>query len=120
MFELDICVTKDGKLVVHHDTNLKRTCGVDKLINELNSDELPTMADEYESFGGGGVIKTQKNKILFLEELFEQFPEMPMNIDLKTPTDVAITEFDRLVRKFKREHMTVWGAIDSARNERMR
>jgi lysophospholipase D len=38
MFELDICVTKDGKLVVHHDTNLKRTCGVDKLINELTSD----------------------------------------------------------------------------------
>jgi glycerophosphoryl diester phosphodiesterase len=37
MFELDICVTKDGKLVVHHDTNLKRTCGVDKHITELNA-----------------------------------------------------------------------------------
>ncbi len=45
---------------------------------------------------------------------------MPMNIDLKTPTDVAITEFDRLVRKYKREHITVWGAIDSGRNEQMR
>jgi hypothetical protein len=61
-------------------------------------------------------MKTQRNKLPLLEELFEQFPEMPMNIDLKTPTDVAITEFDRLVRKFKREHTTVWGAIDSARN----
>ena len=43
-----------------------------------------------------------------------------MNIDLKTPTEEAIFELDRLVRKFKREHVTVWGAIDSARNERMR
>lgn len=71
------------------------------------------MAEEYQSFGGGGVVKTQRNKLLPLEELFEEFPDLPMNIDLKTPTDTAITEFDRLVRKYKREHITIWGAMDS-------
>lgn len=29
MFELDVCLTKDGKLVVHHDARLTRTCGSD-------------------------------------------------------------------------------------------
>jgi glycerophosphoryl diester phosphodiesterase len=28
MFEMDVCCTKDGILVVHHDHDLKRTCGV--------------------------------------------------------------------------------------------
>lgn len=30
MFELDVCLTKDKKLVVHHDSSLSRTCGVSK------------------------------------------------------------------------------------------
>lgn len=45
LFELDICITKDGKLVVHHDTNLRRTCGVNQEIPNLNYDQLPTMSE---------------------------------------------------------------------------
>jgi glycerophosphoryl diester phosphodiesterase len=33
MYELDICETKDSQLVVHHDINLRRTTGHDKLIS---------------------------------------------------------------------------------------
>lgn len=32
MLEMDVCFTKDLKLVVHHDSNLIRTCGIDKKI----------------------------------------------------------------------------------------
>lgn len=38
MFELDCHITKDGKVVVAHDNNLNRLCGVDKLISETNYD----------------------------------------------------------------------------------
>jgi glycerophosphoryl diester phosphodiesterase len=69
MFELDLVVTKDGKLIVHHDPSLRRTCGVNQEINQLNFDELPIMADEYQSFGGG-LVKTQRNKLLLLDDLF--------------------------------------------------
>ena len=30
--ELDVQLTKDGVMVVHHDYDLKRTCGVNKKI----------------------------------------------------------------------------------------
>ena len=30
MFELDAVLTKDKKLVIHHDANLARTCGVNQ------------------------------------------------------------------------------------------
>lgn len=38
--ELDVHLTKDNKLVVFHDDNLKRVCGVDKNINLCTYDEL--------------------------------------------------------------------------------
>ena len=30
MLEMDVCETKDGVLVVHHDKTLLRTCGIDE------------------------------------------------------------------------------------------
>jgi glycerophosphoryl diester phosphodiesterase len=38
--ELDIHLTKDGKIIVSHDATTKRTAGVDKKIAETNFDEL--------------------------------------------------------------------------------
>ena len=43
---MDICETKDGVLVVHHDPSLKRTCGIDKKISEYNFADLPSFQDE--------------------------------------------------------------------------
>ncbi|MHB1484740.1 MAG: glycerophosphodiester phosphodiesterase family protein [Saccharofermentanales bacterium] len=38
--ELDIQLTKDGRLVVFHDFNLFRMCGVDKRVDELTYDQI--------------------------------------------------------------------------------
>lgn len=38
--ELDVQLTKDGVMVVHHDYDLKRTCGVNKKIADLTYREL--------------------------------------------------------------------------------
>ena len=38
--ELDVQLTRDKKLVVHHDATLKRVCGVDKRIREVTWEEL--------------------------------------------------------------------------------
>lgn len=38
--EFDLQMTKDGKIVIHHDNSLKRICGVDKLISDLTYEEL--------------------------------------------------------------------------------
>lgn len=38
--ELDVHLTKDNKLVVFHDDNLKRVCGVNKIIEDCTYDEL--------------------------------------------------------------------------------
>lgn len=38
--ETDVHVTKDGKIIVFHDDNLKRLTGVNKIIEKCNFDEL--------------------------------------------------------------------------------
>ena len=38
--ELDVQLSKDGYLLVFHDEDLKRMCGVDKKIRELNYAEI--------------------------------------------------------------------------------
>ena len=40
MVELDVRLSKDSVLIVHHDNNLKRIFGVDKNVNELSWKEL--------------------------------------------------------------------------------
>lgn len=46
MLEMDVCETKDGILVVHHDEDLSRTCGVSKHISDFNYEELPPFKQE--------------------------------------------------------------------------
>ena len=38
--ELDVHITKDNKIVVFHDDNLTRMCGINKKIEDCNYDEL--------------------------------------------------------------------------------
>ncbi len=40
--ELDVQMTKDGRLVVFHDGNLKRICGVDGYLRDYTYEELAT------------------------------------------------------------------------------
>lgn len=40
--EIDVHVTKDGHVVVFHDANLKRVCGVDRFIKDCTLEELKT------------------------------------------------------------------------------
>lgn len=41
--EIDVHVTTDNKMVVFHDDNLKRVCGVDKLVKDCSLAELKSM-----------------------------------------------------------------------------
>src|SRR5690606_33236014 len=41
--ELDVHLTKDGRLILSHDANTKRTTGVDKLVKESQVEELQAL-----------------------------------------------------------------------------
>ncbi|XP_036415530.1 lysophospholipase D GDPD1 isoform X1 [Colossoma macropomum] len=111
MLELDCHLTKDEQVVVLHDSNLKRSTGVSANISDVAYADLPPylcklgVTFKRECFVEGGNDK----HIPLLRDVFEAFPNMPINIDIKVNDDTLIKKVSELVVKYDREHLTVWG-----------
>lgn len=78
--ELDVQQTRDGKIIVIHDMNFKRTTGVDKYTWELTYDEVKELD------AGSYLDNKYKNeKIPLLEEVIEfaKINNIRLNIELK-------------------------------------
>lgn len=72
--ELDIQLTKDGKLVVFHDLNLFRMCGTDKRVDELT----------YEQISGLPINKSEARIPLFRDVLELIAGKTPLIVEIKT------------------------------------
>ncbi|XP_049776817.1 lysophospholipase D GDPD1-like isoform X2 [Schistocerca cancellata] len=114
MLELDCQITKDSKVVVSHDQNLLRSTGVDCNISQLNycdlpllKPELPVDFDPGHTFVGSG--KEEERRIVLLEEVFQMFPNVPINVDIKIDDENLMKEVERLIVQYNREEYTVWG-----------
>uniref|UniRef100_A0A8C0GLM3 Glycerophosphodiester phosphodiesterase domain containing 1 n=2 Tax=Chelonoidis abingdonii TaxID=106734 RepID=A0A8C0GLM3_CHEAB len=112
MLELDCHLTKDQQVVVSHDENLKRATGVDISISDLKYSELPPYLCKLDvTFQKECHCEGEDNRIPLLKEVFEAFPNTPVNIDIKVNNSVLIKKVSELVSQYKREHLTVWGNV---------
>lgn len=82
--EIDVQLTKDNRVVVHHDSNTKRQTGVDMKIKDATSEELRKL--------DAGSFKDEKykgEKIPFLEEIIETIPEgKTLVVEIKCGSEV--------------------------------
>jgi len=77
--ELDVHLTKDGRLAVIHDDSLLRTAGVDLKSSELTSEELSACR-----------LEGTEEKIPFLEEVLPIFEgKSPLIVELKVEGNAA-------------------------------
>ncbi|XP_076277754.1 lysophospholipase D GDPD1 [Lasioglossum baleicum] len=118
MLELDCHLTKDGEVVVCHDQNLMRSAGTNKNISELNYKELPLLKqrlpiDFEPDTEYIGPESEENRQIPLLKEVFEAFPNMPVNIDIKINDDQLIEKVSNLIKDYKREEYTVWGNFNN-------
>jgi glycerophosphoryl diester phosphodiesterase len=84
-FEIDIHMSKDKSLVVIHDSNTKRTTGVDLVVSEATCEQLKELdagsfkSDEYKG-----------EKIPMLEDILEYLPnEIKLYIEIKGPKEIV-------------------------------
>ncbi|XP_068082417.1 lysophospholipase D GDPD1 isoform X3 [Anabrus simplex] len=114
MLELDCHLTKDGYVVVSHDHNLLRSTGVDCNISQINFKDLPLLKTElpldfdpdYTFIGSG---REEERRFVLLQEVFHNFPQVPINIDIKVDSDILIQKVCELIVQYRREEYTVWG-----------
>lgn len=80
-FETDVRMTKDGVLVISHDSSLERTCGIEGTIERMTAKELRK-------------VKTkQGSPLLFLEDLLDFLKDKPhLYVEFEMKTDDKVKE----------------------------
>ncbi|ESO97696.1 hypothetical protein LOTGIDRAFT_103735 [Lottia gigantea] len=111
MLELDCHITRDGQVVVAHDNDLERVCGKTVKITETDYADLPMMKDTMcLDFERDFTLHAGDDRIIpLLEDVFEEFPDLPINVDIKIDNNELIAKVSDLVKKYKRQDITVWG-----------
>ena len=112
--ECDINMTKDGVIIISHDDSLKRQCGVDKLISDVNFDDLPPMSKQFNTHFSAipYVLRPEdEGKFSTLKDLFEIANNKMINIDLKNASEDMVNKVNILIKEYNREHLTIWGSM---------
>lgn len=128
MLELDVHLTKDNVVVVNHDLNLSRTTGLNQTIRDVEYRDLPFLKTNLTLDFDPGVIfeckdpsrmDTTDRQIPTLEQVFQSFPEVPINIDIKDNDDRLIEHVSNLIMQYNRSQYTVWGHVNSKMSKKM-
>ena len=56
-----------------------------------------------------GSSNKEERKFALLKEVFEAFPKVPINLDIKVNDDLLISKVSSLIKLYNREEYTVWG-----------
>ena len=84
--ELDVHMTRDGHVVVIHDDEVDRLTDGAGPVREKSIHELESLDAGYHFSPDGGTTFSYRGgglKVPRLEEVFERFPDTPINLDIK-------------------------------------
>ncbi|NNE99018.1 MAG: glycerophosphodiester phosphodiesterase [Pyrinomonadaceae bacterium] len=110
MLELDVRATKDGELVVFHDRSVDRTTNGTGLVSEMTFREISKLDAGFDWTNDGGKtfpFRGKGIKVSKLREIFEEFPEIKINIEPKHSEPAPAKPLCDLIREFKREDKVI-------------
>ena len=101
----DIWRSKDGTWVVIHDRNLSRITGVNKDITKLTFEEIQLLDAGYNFSDSSGnyLYRNKGYKIPSLEQVFKQFNNEKINIEIKTVSKLGLSDLVEMIKKYQME-----------------
>jgi len=126
VFELDVHATRDGEVVVLHDPTLERTTDGVGRIASLSFAELAQLDAGHGFSPDGGKtfpFRGQGIRVPRLTELIREFPEIPLNIEIKSEGEAVVAAVVRIVQAARArivlaaEHDSIMQAIRAAAPE---
>jgi glycerophosphoryl diester phosphodiesterase len=121
--ELDVHYTRDGEIVVFHDETLERTTDGSGPISARTLDELRRLDAAYHFTPDSGATYPWRGKgvtIPTLAEVFERFPGVRINIEIKVGDEAGDRRFAALLRDRGWEERAMVGSFDGATISRFR
>ncbi len=106
VLEMDIHQTKDGVIILMHDATVDRTTDGSGAIKEMSFAEIRELdAGYYWSDDGDETFpyRGQGIQVPTLEEMFQRYPDMRMNIEIKQETPSMVRPFCQLIRDYNME-----------------
>ncbi len=120
--ELDVWGSRDGRIFVHHDETLDRTCGDPRRICEVDSTELAALDAGYGFTMDGRIFPFRGQGISppLLEDVLRSFPQVRVNIEIKQNEPPVEKEVLEVVKKTGSEDRVLLASEKDAVLQRMR
>jgi glycerophosphoryl diester phosphodiesterase len=116
VLEMDVHRTKDGQWVVLHDTTVDRTTNGTGPVNSFNLAELKRLDAAYHWSPDNGKSFPLRGKglaIPALSEVFEAFPQMRLNIEIKDAAQTELNSFCRLIHDYGMSQKVMVASFES-------
>jgi glycerophosphoryl diester phosphodiesterase len=121
--ELDVHATRDGEIVVIHDATVDRTTDGSGAVADMALDELRRLDAGYRFSPDGGLTFPYRGRglrIPTLAEVYEEFPDAPVNADIKERRAGAEEAVLRVIERAVAEARTLVASNDHAVVRRFR
>jgi len=122
VLEMDLHVTADGALVLIHDETVDRTTDGTGVVEQMTLAQVKALdAGHYWTDDEGQTypFRGQGITVATLEEVFDAFPDIPMNIEIKLVENVPVVEpFCQMIRQYgKQDQILVASFHEDAMSE---
>ncbi len=117
VLEMDIHQTKDGAIVLMHDATVDRTTDGSGVIKEMTFAEIRELDAGYywtDDDGQTYPYRGQGIQVPTLEEIFQRYPNMRMNIEIKQETPSMVRPFCQLIRDYNLEEKVLVATFHQA------
>ena len=123
VLEMDIHQTKDGVIVLMHDDTVDRTTDGSGAIKEMSFDEIRALDAGYywtDDDGATYPYRGQGIQVPTLEELFQRYPDIRMNIEIKQETPSMVRPFCQLIHDYNMQDKLLVATFHKATVEEFR
>ena len=113
--DFDIHSLQDGSFVVIHDDTVNRTTNGTGNVSDFTLNDIQSLDAGYhwtDDNGSSYPYRGQGVQIPTLVEVFEEFPDTRMNIEIKTGQPDAVEKFCRLIHDYNKQDQTVVASFD--------
>ena len=124
VIEFDVWLSRDGKVVVHHDKTFCRMCGdnFSQNIYETDYSDFPSIIPPEGQSDRCHLFPSEEcYTIPLLETVLQSIPtNIAINIEFKQDSEKLARDVRKLIRKYNRKDNVFWFSLDEKINKKLR